>query len=633
MLDLVWLIPALPLAGFLILMVFGRRLGEPAAGWLASATVGLSFVVSLIVFAGLLNEPEEEREFTQVLFEWIPVGSLRVDVGFLVDPLSMAMVVFVTGIAALIHVYSIGYMHGDEKFSKFFVYMNLFVFAMLMLVLGDNLVITFLGWEGVGACSYFLIAFWFTREEAAVAGKKAFVTNRIGDFGFMIGIFLTFAALGSVNYLVIDAEAETLATVTATAIALLFFLGAAGKSAQLPLSVWLPDAMAGPTPVSALIHAATMVTAGVYLLCRLAPVLSESTVALNVIVVVGAITALWAATVACAQHDIKRVLAYSTVSQLGFMVVAVGCRAYVFAIFHMITHACFKALLFLGAGSVIHGLHGEQDLRRMGALRKVMPITAATFIVGWLAISGIPPFAGFWSKDEILIASWEKSPALWVVMSIAAFLTAYYMSRLVFLTFFGEARWEDGRAGSEEHGHVQPHESPALMWVPLVILAVASTTVGVIELPFEGLHFLEDFEEVWFGELALQGTLSGAAELAIIFIATVVAILGILVAYGAWLQHRVAAEKLEPALLQNAWYLDSSLAAFFGGPGRKFAEFNADVVDQKIIDGAVVGVAGLVKGSAGQLRKLQTGFVRSYALFVAGGAALMIAWFVTRVNL
>ena len=306
MLDLVWLIPALPLAGFLILMVFGRRLGEPAAGWLASATVGLSFVVSLIVFAGLLNEPEEEREFTQVLFEWIPVGSLRVDVGFLVDPLSMAMVVFVTGIAALIHVYSIGYMHGDEKFSKFFVYMNLFVFAMLMLVLGDNLVITFLGWEGVGACSYFLIAFWFTREEAAVAGKKAFVTNRIGDFGFMIGIFLTFAALGSVNYLVIDAEAETLATVTATAIALLFFLGAAGKSAQLPLSVWLPDAMAGPTPVSALIHAATMVTAGVYLLCRLAPVLSESTVALNVIVVVGAITALWAATVACAQHDIKR---------------------------------------------------------------------------------------------------------------------------------------------------------------------------------------------------------------------------------------------------------------------------------------------------------------------------------------
>ena len=633
MLDLVWLIPALPLAGFLILMVFGRRLGEPAAGWLASATVGLSFVVSLIVFAGLLNEPEEDREFTQILFEWIPVGSLRVDVGFLVDPLSMAMVVFVTAIAALIHVYSIGYMHGDEKFSKFFVYMNLFVFAMLMLVLGDNLVITFLGWEGVGACSYFLIAFWFTREEAAVAGKKAFVTNRIGDFGFMIGIFLTFAALGSVNYLVIDAEAETLATVTATAIALLFFRGAAGKSAQLPLSVWLPDAMAGPTPVSALIHAATMVTAGVYLLCRLAPVLSESNVALNVIAIVGAITAIWAATVACAQHDIKRVLAYSTVSQLGFMVVAVGCRAYVFAIFHMITHACFKALLFLGAGSVIHGLHGEQDLRRMGALRKVMPITAATFIVGWLAIAGIPPFAGFWSKDEILIASWEKSPALWVVMSIAAFLTAYYMSRLVFLTFFGEARWEDGRAGAEEHGHVQPHESPALMWVPLVILAVASTTVGVIELPFEGLHFLEDFEEVWFGELALQGTLSGAAELAIIFIATVVAIVGIVVAYGAWLQHRIAAEKLEPALLQNAWYLDSGFAAFFGGPGRRFAEFNAEVVDQKIIDGAVVGVAGLVKGSAGQLRKLQTGFVRSYALFVAGGAALMIAWFVTRVNL
>jgi NADH-quinone oxidoreductase subunit L len=315
------------------------------------------------------------------------------------------------------------------------------------------------------------------------------------------------------------------------------------------------------------------------------------------------------------------------------MVVAVGCRAYVFAIFHMITHACFKALLFLGAGSVIHGLHGEQDLRRMGALRKVMPITAATFIVGWLAISGIPPFAGFWSKDEILIASWEKSPALWLVMSIAAFLTAYYMSRLVFLAFFGEARWQHADDAEGEHGHaVEPHESPAIMWVPLGILAIASTFIGVIELPFEGFHFLEEFEEVWFGELALHGTLSGAAQLAIILFATVVAVLGILVAYGAWLQHRVAAEKLEPALLQHAWYLDSGFAAFFGGPGRQFAEFNAEVVDQKIIDGAVVGVAGLVKGSSGQLRKLQTGFVRTYALFVAAGAALLVAWFVTRVN-
>ncbi len=292
MLDLVWLIPALPLAGFLLIMVFGRRLGEPAAGWLASAAVGLSFVVSLVVFAGLLAKPGDDRQFTQVLFQWLPVGSLRVDVGFLVDPLSITMVLFVTGIATLIHVYSIGYMHKDEKFSKFFIYMNLFVFSMLILVLGDNLVLTFVGWEGVGACSYFLISFWFTQEANAVAGKKAFVTNRIGDFGFMLGTFLTFSALGTVSYLGIDAKASTLATVTATSIALLFFLGAAGKSAQLPLSVWLPDAMAGPTPVSALIHAATMVTAGVYLLCRLSPILNETSTALNVITVVGAITAL-----------------------------------------------------------------------------------------------------------------------------------------------------------------------------------------------------------------------------------------------------------------------------------------------------------------------------------------------------
>ena len=629
MLDLVWLIPALPLAGFLLLMVFGRRLGEPAAGWLASVAVGLSFVVSLVVFVGLLAKPGDDRQFTQILFQWLPVGNLRVDVGFLVDPLSITMVLFVTGIATLIHVYSIGYMHKDEKYSKFFIYMNMFVFSMLILVLADNLVLTFVGWEGVGACSYFLISFWFTQEANAVAGKKAFVTNRIGDFGFMLGTFLTFAALGTVSYLGIDAKASTLATVTATSIALLFFLGAAGKSAQLPLSVWLPDAMAGPTPVSALIHAATMVTAGVYLLCRLSPILNETTTALNVITVVGAITALWAATAACAQHDIKRVLAYSTVSQLGFMVVAVGCEAYVPAIFHMVTHACFKALLFLGAGSVIHGLDGEQDMRRMGALRKLMPITAITMIIGALAIAGIPPFAGFWSKDEVLINAWDKSPLLWVVMSVAAVLTAYYMSRLIFMTFFGDARWDESREG---HAHVHPHESPPLMTGPLILLAIVSAIIGVIDLPFARTKFLEDFLDPVFGEIGREVSLSGAAEVGLIIVATVLAVLGVFLAYQAWLLHKIEADRLEPEVLQHAWYINDGYAAFFGGPARVGADFTSEVVDHEVIDGAVNGVGVLVRGGARQLRKLQSGYVRSYALGIAAGAVLLLAWFFSRVS-
>ena len=444
MLDLVWLIPALPLAGFLFLACFGRRLGDPWAGWLATVLVAASFAATVVVFAGLVDRPAEERFFLQTLFEWIAVGSFAVDVGFLVDPLSMTMALFITGIASLIHLYAIGYMKGDERFSKFFVYLNLFVFSMLMLVLGDNLLITFLGWEGVGACSYFLISFWFTDEANASAGKKAFVTNRVGDWGFMVATFLTFGAIGSIRYADILVQAPTLAAVTATAIALLLFVGACGKSAQLPLYVWLPDAMAGPTPVSALIHAATMVTAGVYLMVRMSPVLEASYAwAPSVVAWVGGLTALFAATIAVAQNDIKKVLAYSTVSQLGYLFLAVGLGGYVPAIFHTITHAFFKALLFLAAGSVIHGMHHEQDMRRFGALWKVLPVTAVTFIVGWLAIAGVPPFSGFWSKDEILAYAWQENKALWVIGLLTALLTAFYMSRLVFLTFFGRYRFGD----------------------------------------------------------------------------------------------------------------------------------------------------------------------------------------------
>jgi len=446
MLDAVVLIPAFPLLGFLTLLVFGRRLGEPRAGWLATLAMGGSFGASLVTFLALVGEDMENRRHVTTLWEWVPVGDFSVDVGFLVDPLSITMTLFITGVGSLIHLYSVGYMHGDQNFSKFFLYLNLFAFSMLMLVLGDNMLLTFLGWEGVGACSYFLISFWFTDPANATAGKKAFVTNRIGDWGFMVAMFLTFSSIGSIRYLDVFGNASSLTTGTATAITVLLLVGAAGKSAQFPLYLWLPDAMAGPTPVSALIHAATMVTSGIYLLTRVNPIIAESSSwAPELIAWVGAGTALFAATIAVAQNDIKKVLAYSTVSQLGYMFLAVGTGAYVAAIFHMITHAFFKALLFLGSGSVIHGMHHDQDMRHYGGLRALMPITSGTFIIGWLAIAGVPPFAGFWSKDEILAHAFDHNVVLWMIGLVTAILTAFYMSRQVFMTFFGRYRYADVR--------------------------------------------------------------------------------------------------------------------------------------------------------------------------------------------
>jgi proton-translocating NADH-quinone oxidoreductase chain L len=451
MVEAVWLIPAFPLAGFVLLLLAGPKLGEPRSGWLATLAMGGSFASSVVVYIGLLGkdahgDADNDRQFVQTLFEWVPAGDFNVDVGFLVDPLSVTMTLFITGVGALIHLYSIGYMHGDPKFSKFFLYLNLFAFSMLMLVLGDNMLLTFLGWEGVGACSYFLIAFWFTDEQNATAGKKAFVTNRIGDWGFMVAIFLTWTTVGSIQYVDIFDSAGGLPETTATAITILLLIGAAGKSAQIPLFVWLPDAMAGPTPVSALIHAATMVTSGVYLLTRMNGVIDVSAAwAPSTIAWIGAGTALIAATIAVAQNDIKKVLAYSTISQLGYMFLAIGTGAYVAAIFHMVTHAFFKALLFLGSGSVIHGMDNDQDMRHYGGLRKLMPITSITFIIGWLAIAGVPPFAGFWSKDEILAFAWEDNVGLWAVGLITAILTAFYMSRQVFMTFFGRYRFADVR--------------------------------------------------------------------------------------------------------------------------------------------------------------------------------------------
>jgi NADH-quinone oxidoreductase subunit L len=634
--DIIWLIPALPLAGFLLILLFGRRLGEPLAGYLATVMTGAAFVATVAAYVDLLSMPAEERANVVTLFEWLPVGSLHIDMAFLADPLSLTMCLFVTGISSLIHLYAIGYMHGDPKFSKFFLYLNLFVFSMLMLVLGENLLVTFLGWEGVGTCSYFLISFWHTRESAATAGKKAFVTNRVGDFGFMLAMFLAFQAVGTVSYAGLNeaAEAGLLAQSTATGIAALLFVGAVGKSAQLPLYFWLPDAMEGPTPVSALIHAATMVTAGVFLMVRMNPMLTVAADWVPTMIAwVGVITALFAATIAVAQNDIKKVLAYSTVSQLGYMFLAVGSGAYVAAIFHMVTHAFFKALLFLGAGSVIHGMHEEQDMRRMGLLRRFMPVTAITFIIGWLAIAGVPPFAGFWSKDEILLFSLAKSPVLYVIGLVTALLTAYYMTRQVVLVFFGRARWEDQAEEHGAHGDFRPHESPPVMLIPLVVLAALSVVGGIIQLP--GVTWLPDSIthrlEHWlepvieFGEAHIDGTWGDDNKTILMLIATAAAVIGIVVAWLVYERGRVKAP--EPAILANGWYYDRAISDFMGGPGRQAFE-GAAWFDKNVVDGAVNGVAEVVKATAGGVRKTQTGFVRGYAAIIGIGVVGLLAWFV-----
>ncbi|MEY4026043.1 MAG: NADH-quinone oxidoreductase subunit [Actinomycetota bacterium] len=633
MTSALWLLPAFPLVGALVLMVFGRRLGEPRSGWFAAAMPIASFLVTLTVYFDLLSRHSEDRHEVVTLFSWIPVGALHIDVALLADPLSITMALFITGIGSLIHLYAIGYMHGDPKFSKFFLYLNLFVFSMLMLVLGENLLVTFLGWEGVGACSYFLISFWHTRNSAAVAGKKAFVTNRIGDFGVMTAMFLAFSTIGSVSYSSINEAAHTgaLAPVTATAIGLLLFVGACGKSAQLPLYLWLPDAMEGPTPVSALIHAATMVTSGVFLMTRMSPVLHASYEwAPMIIACVGAATALYAATIAVAQNDIKKVLAYSTVSQLGYMFLAVGSGAYVAAIFHMVTHAFFKALLFLGSGSVIHGMHHEQDMRRMGALRKLMPVTAITFIIGWLAIAGVPPFAGFWSKDEILLYVYANNRGLYVVGLITALLTAYYMTRQVIMVFYGEAKWKDHAHDHGAHGDFEPHESPKIMLFPLIVLSVLSVIGGAMQLPFtKKLHFLEHWlaPVVEESEADIHHTWAYENKYVLLVVAVLIAATGIAAAFAVYAKKK--AKAIEPRVLEQAWFYDAGAAKLVGGPGR--AAFNAVAwADSHIVDGAVNGTATLVRGIASQVRKSQSGFTRVYAALMAVGAVALLAWFLYR---
>ncbi|MDA8397511.1 MAG: NADH-quinone oxidoreductase subunit L [Actinomycetota bacterium] len=629
--GLVFLIPGLPLLGFAINLLFGRYLPKRLVGWLATAMVGGAFVIAIVEYLHLLSLAAP-RVQTGDLFTWFQVAGLKISWGFYLDPLSAAMILFVTGVATLIHAYSIGYMDHDPRFRTFFVYLNLFVFSMLTLVLANNFVLTFLGWEGVGACSYWLISFWFHRNTAASAGKKAFIVNRIGDFGYMVGMFLLFKVTGTLTYTGAFSAAHhgAISSTDATAIALLFFLGAAGKSAQIPLFVWLVDAMEGPTPVSALIHAATMVTAGVYLMARISPILHLSPEAGTVIAIFGVVTAFVAAAAATSQNDIKKVLAYSTGYQLEYMFLGIGSGAYVAAIFLMITHAFYKGLLFLGAGSVIHSLHDEQDIKKMGRLYKLMPITGFTFIIAWLSIAGLPPFSGFFSKGDVLLGAYTKSPWLWALGALTAVLTAYYMGREVYLVFFGDARYAKALAGSDHHP--EPHESPAVMTVPLVVLAGASVIAGVLNLGFSSsTDFLTNWLTPVFG--SAQAALGFGTGTRVILEAgdAVFAIIGILLAWRAWAS-RSENPSLEPRFLAKAWGIDMFLDKVFSGGSQVLAHSANTVVDNAVIDGAVKGTGTLVAVTAGQVRKLQSGYVRSYALVITFGVVLILGFVLTRAS-
>ncbi|MGH2724052.1 MAG: NADH-quinone oxidoreductase subunit L [Actinomycetota bacterium] len=618
--ETVWVVPALPLAGAVLLLLTGNRLRRVAGG-MASALVGLSFAWALVVFIDLLGSPPEGREAAVHLFDWISVGSFQAPAELRVDALSMVMALTVTGVGFLLHVYSIDYMHGDPRYSRYFAYLNLFVFFMLTLVLANNFVFLYVGWEGVGLCSYLLIAFWYERKAAADAGKKAFIVTRIGDTAMLIGIFLIFLHTGSVRFDEVFGQAGGLAAGTATVIALLLFCGAVGKSAQVPLHVWLPDAMEGPTPVSALIHAATMVTAGVYLVARSHALFEASPVAPGVVAVIGLITATYAGLSALGQDDLKRVLAYSTISQLGYMFLAVGVGAYAVAIFHLVMHAFFKALLFLAAGSVMHATGGDINMLRLGGLRRAMPLTAAAFGIGGLALAGIPLFAGFFSKDQILAAAYGAGrTGLWVGGLIAAGLTGLYVTRAFLLTFTGIPRHE-----------MHPHEAPPLMTIPMGALAVGAVAGGILGLSAETGR-LQSFLEPIFG--SVEHGAGGLSELALSLIATVVAGAGIGLAwfvYGSrWIDWMALRVRLGPAqrALARGFYVDDAYGALLVLPGKAASAFLAYVFDHRVIDGAVNGLGEAFARLAAAGRRVQSGLVRTYALaFLLGAAGLLLLVF------
>ncbi len=624
MLKVIWLVPALPLVGFVVNLFLGRRLGR-LAGVLASLLMLGAFGVGLGVLNDLVTLPAHSRVFVKHLYDWISVGSFHVAVDLRVDPLSVTMMLVVTGVGALIHIYSIGYMDGDPRYGRFFSYLNLFCFFMLTLVLAENFLLLYFGWEGVGLCSYLLIGFWFERPAAANAAKKAFVVTRIGDTFMLIGIVLVFLRFGSLDFarvLVSPASSFGIATFPPpgvyTVIALLLLAGAIGKSAQMPLHVWLPDAMEGPTPVSALIHAATMVTAGVYLVARTHVFFEVSGVASAVVLIVGLVTALYAATAALGQDDIKRVLAYSTISQLGFMFFALGMHAYAAAIFLLVTHAFYKALMFLSAGSVMHGLENETDLKKMGRLAKVMPITATVFSIGALAIAGVPPFAGFFSKDQILAAADQTGHVTaWIVALVAAFFSALYISRLIFLAFFGQDR--TGR---------HAHESPPVMTVPLMLLAVGAAAGGLLGLSAV-TGKLQGFLSWDLGATAepARGLSDGVLSAISVAVAAAGILVGFLV-YGSgkidWLALRTRMGSFQ-RFLSKGWYLDDVYAAVLVAPGKSVAAFLAYVFDRRFVDGMVNGVGVLFQRLASVGRLVQTGLVRNYALaFLLGAVVIFV---------
>jgi len=631
-----------PLLGFLINGARYRKHSAEVAGGIATGAAAISFISALAIFFQLLDLPAEERRVAVQFFDWIRVADLKIPAGFVIDQISGIMILVVTGVGSLIHLFSISYMHHDKGVAKYFAYLNLFLFNMILLVLGDSLPVMFVGWEGVGLCSYLLIGFWFTDKEKAAAGMKAFVTNRIGDAAFILGMFILFLHFGTLNFQELNRMVPvdpSLAWFGPIGLGtLLLFIGATGKSAQIPLYVWLPDAMAGPTPVSALIHAATMVTAGVYMIVRMNPLFLAAPNTMMVIASIGALTAVMAASIGLTQWDIKKVLAYSTVSQLGYMFLACGVGAFGAALFHLMTHAFFKALMFLGSGSVIHAMHEEQDIRKMGGLKKYMPVTHLTFLLGWLAIIGMPPFAGFFSKDEILWMAFHSPRGhilFWILGFVGALMTAFYMTRLMALTFWGESRVDK---------KIHPHESPLLMKIPLIVLALLSVVGGWIGvphvigslLPGEPHNILEHWLEpvvksvpgMEAGDPTLEWSLMGAS----VFFAAIAAA----VAYHFYVRNPSQPKKIAEALggfyrlVFNKYRIDELYAATLIRPLIKASQGLWFYVDVNFIDKATFVTADLVRGGGLFVRGLQNGNIQRYALYVAFGVVVSLSFILLR---
>ncbi len=642
MVQLIYFTTLLPFLGFLINGLFSKKIkNEKIIGIIGSGTIGISFLIVLGAFFQTLALPVDQRQTIINLFSWIKAGNFEVNAAYQVDQLSLVMALIVTGVGFIIHVYSIGYMHGDKGFGRFFAYLNLFIFAMMNLILADNFLLMFLGWEGVGLCSYLLIGFWYDRKfeqsTTSDAAKKAFIVNRIGDFGFLLGMFLIYLTFGSLNFTDVFSRAASLniPQYIFNFIALFLFIGATGKSAQIPLYIWLPDAMAGPTPVSALIHAATMVTAGVYMVARCSIIYASAPAIMTVIAIIGLLTAFFAATIGLVQNDIKKVLAYSTVSQLGYMFLALGVGAFASGIFHVMTHAFFKALLFLGAGSVIHGMHDEQNIQNYGGLKKYMPKTYITFLIAALAISGIPPLSGYFSKDEILWYSFANGNIIyWIIGTFTALLTAFYMFRLVSLTFEGKERF-----GHDKH----PHESPSVMTIPLIILAVLSAIGGFIGIPelFSGNHgnqfenWLEPIFKPAQARLAIFGTHSNTEEV-ILMVVTLIGVVGsIYAARYIYINNNKPAEDLSGRfkgiykLLLNKYFVDETYDAVIVNPLVKGSEKVLwNFTDVKVIDGFINGAADTIGKISGAIRKLQTGVTQFYALIIVMGIVVALFWII-----